>query len=56
VMIFSSSAAESDILDSYERGANAYLVKPFQLQGLHELVRTLVEFWLGQAATPPAEI
>jgi len=55
VMIFSSSAAERDIVDSYERGANAYLVKPFQLQELVKLMRALVDFWLAQVAIPPAE-
>ena len=56
VMIFSSSAAERDIVDSYERGANAYLVKPFQLQELVELMRSVVDFWLAHVAMPPAEI
>lgn len=55
VMVFSSSASERDILDSYARGANAYLVKPFQLHELVQLVRTLVEFWTSRASLPPAE-
>jgi CheY-like chemotaxis protein len=53
VMIFSSSAAERDIVDSYEHGANAYLVKPFQLQELVKLMRSFVDFWLAHVAMPP---
>jgi CheY-like chemotaxis protein len=56
VMIFSSSAAENDILESYELGANAYLVKPFQLHELVQLMRTVVEFWLSQVKLPPGEL
>lgn len=52
VMIFSSSSAESDIADSYAKGANAYLVKPFQLQELVALMRTIVDFWLRDVALP----
>jgi CheY-like chemotaxis protein len=55
VMIFSSSAAEDDILESYEHGANAYLVKPFQLHELVELMRTLVEFWTSHVRLPSSD-
>lgn len=55
VMIFSSSAAESDIVDSYRRGANAYLVKPIQLQDLVTLMRAVVDFWLNCVSQPAAD-
>lgn len=55
VMIFSSSSAESDIQGSYELGANAYVVKPFELDELLGLMRTLVEFWIDRASLPPGE-
>jgi CheY-like chemotaxis protein len=54
VMVFSSSAAEEDVLESYERGANAYLVKPFELSELIHLVSTTVDFWFGRALLAPA--
>ncbi|HKU39020.1 MAG TPA: response regulator [Polyangiales bacterium] len=55
VMIFSSSSAEADIRDSYTRGANGYVVKPFQLDELVELIGTLVEFWLTHVSLPPSD-
>lgn len=55
VMIFSSSSAEADIADSYAKGANAYLVKPFQLHELVTLMRTIVDFWLGKVSLPAVE-
>jgi CheY-like chemotaxis protein len=54
VMIFSSSAAESDIVDCYALGASAYLVKPFQLDEMVQLMRTVVEFWLSFVRLPPS--
>jgi CheY-like chemotaxis protein len=55
VMVFSSSAAESDVLDSYALGANAYLVKPFQLDELVELVRKFVDFWFVVVTAAPSD-
>lgn len=53
VMIFSSSQAACDIADSYEHGANAYLVKPLELEDLEDLVRALAAFWCNHVAPMP---
>jgi chemotaxis family two-component system response regulator Rcp1 len=53
VVVFSSSAADNDVLESYERGANAYLVKPFELAELIYLVSTTVDFWFRRAILAP---
>ena len=53
VMVLTSSAADSDIAESYELGANAYLVKPFQLEDLVELIRTFVDFWCTRVTLSP---
>jgi two-component system, chemotaxis family, response regulator Rcp1 len=53
VMVFTTSAAESDILESYRRGANAYLVKPFDLKDLVKLVDVTVDFWLTKVRSAP---
>ena len=53
LMVFSSSAADIDVQESYERGANAYLVKPFELQELVKLVKITIEFWLTRVLLAP---
>jgi chemotaxis family two-component system response regulator Rcp1 len=55
VMVFSSSSAESDVQDSYARGANAYLVKPFDLKELVDLVAVTVDFWLSKVLLAPGQ-
>lgn len=46
VIMFTSSENEQDIKRSYERGANAYLVKPENLKGLHAVIEDTFNFWL----------
>ena len=53
VLVFSSSTAESDLIESYQRGANAYLVKPFDLKDLVQLVDVTVDFWLSKVLLAP---
>jgi chemotaxis family two-component system response regulator Rcp1 len=53
VMVFTSSAAASDIASSYEAGANAYLIKPFQLEDMVNLIRAFVDFWCTRVTLVP---
>jgi CheY-like chemotaxis protein len=52
VVILSASADRSDIATAYALGANAFLTKPSEVEKLHEMVRAIRDFWLGQN-TPP---
>lgn len=52
VVVFSSSDASSDVRESYELGANAYVKKPADLDGCRLFVRRLEEFWIGTATLP----
>jgi CheY-like chemotaxis protein len=62
VLLFSSAGNEADAEQAYHLGANAYLVKPFSLGELTELLRVTCDFWsqcvrpltAHQFATPPA--
>jgi len=45
VVIFTSSAQEHDIRDSYALGANLYLQKPLELAAYLEKICALVDFW-----------
>ena len=44
-LILTSSQLQSDIQQSYELGANAYLVKPSGLRALEELLQRVHLFW-----------
>ncbi len=53
VIIFSSSDAPEDISTCYALHANCYLVKPRDLFGMTEIIRSLVDFWLQKVNLPP---
>jgi two-component system, chemotaxis family, response regulator Rcp1 len=44
--VFSSSSRPDDIARAYDKGANAYVVKPNALEELTSLVQALCDFWL----------
>jgi CheY-like chemotaxis protein len=46
VLIFTSSKETSDVHRAYDLGANAYLVKPVDMNHLLELLRKVQKFWL----------
>jgi CheY-like chemotaxis protein len=45
VVLFSSAGNEADAEQAYRLGANAYMVKPFSLLELTDLLRVTCEFW-----------
>ena len=46
VVMLTSSQEEKDITDSYEHGANSYLVKPVDFDQFVECVSKVGEYWL----------
>lgn len=54
-IMFTSSALESDVHESYVLGANAYLEKPSSPEDLAETIKSLHHFWSRcQVPLPPA--
>src|SRR6185312_13293944 len=53
VIVLTSSRHTHDIRTAYELGANAYLVKPADLNALERMVGALKDFWVGQNTPPP---
>ena len=53
VVILSASAQKSDVDRCYEFGANAFLVKPSDADGLADMCRALKHFWLTYNIFPP---
>ncbi|MDB6028868.1 MAG: response regulator receiver protein [Verrucomicrobiales bacterium] len=46
VVILTSSSETPDINRGYDLGANSYLVKPPDIDALHEMLRTVQGYWL----------
>jgi two-component system, chemotaxis family, response regulator Rcp1 len=55
VVVFSTSQAASDIVGSYQLGANCYLSKPSTLPDFLAAVQSMADFWLGFASLPNKE-
>ncbi len=54
VVILSSSHEESDLARSWDLGANAYVIKPVDVDQFFEAVRTLGRFWALLNEAPDA--
>jgi CheY-like chemotaxis protein len=52
VVILSTSAAERDILNTYELNANCYVTKPIDLEQFISVVKLIEEFWLALVKLP----
>jgi CheY-like chemotaxis protein len=52
VIILTSSNAESDVLESYDNHANAYITKPVKLEKYFTIVERIDDFWLATARLP----
>jgi two-component system, chemotaxis family, response regulator Rcp1 len=55
VSILTSSAAEGDISQSYELGANCYVVKPIDFKSFQAIVREVEKFWFGVVKLPDGQ-
>lgn len=53
VVVLTSSTAERDVLMSYDLHANAYVVKPVDLDGFGQIVRAIEGFWFSVVKFPP---
>ncbi len=52
VIILTSSEDEDDVVEMYERGANAYLTKPVSFEGFVKMAEEVEGFWLETAELP----
>ena len=52
VIVLTSSAAERDIVESYERNVNAYVTKPIDIDDFLAAIRALEGFWLTVVKLP----
>jgi CheY-like chemotaxis protein len=47
IVIMTSSREEKDIIDTYNLGANSYIVKPLNFESLAEVARQIGFYWLA---------
>jgi CheY-like chemotaxis protein len=55
VVVLTSSGAEQDIVQSYNLGANCYVVKPVDLKAFQSIVRQVENFWFTVVKLPAKE-
>ena len=53
VVVMTSSREEQDLINSYELGVNAYVVKPVKFQGFVEAIKHVGGFWAVLNEPPP---
>jgi chemotaxis family two-component system response regulator Rcp1 len=52
IVVLTTSAAEQDVLRSYELQANCYITKPADLEQFLTVVRSIEDFWLTIVTLP----
>ena len=45
IIVFTSSHNKTDVKSCYELGANAYVLKPINLNDFEDAIRTIASFW-----------
>lgn len=55
IVVFTGSVAENDVVSAYSAGANSYIRKPGDFDGLVRCLAELLRFWTTTAILPPAD-
>ena len=55
VIVLTTSAAERDVRQAYDKHVNAYVRKPVGYVALLDVVRSIQDFWIGAALLPSRE-
>ncbi|MCE5181573.1 MAG: response regulator [Betaproteobacteria bacterium] len=54
-VVLTTSQQEKDIVQSYDAGANAYVIKPATVEQIMKLVNVLVTYWFDVVQLPSLE-
>lgn len=52
VVMLTTSEQEGDILDSYDRGANSFITKPVNVDGMLQVVQNFERYWFQLVKIP----
>ena len=56
VVVLTSSREEQDLVQTYDLGVNAYVVKPVAFRDFMDAVKSLGQFWAVVNEAPPAKV
>lgn len=54
IIVLTTSDSETDIIRSYEHGANSYVTKPIDYEEFCHVMREIGEYWFDVIVLPPA--
>lgn len=52
VVVLTTSAAEEDILKTYDMGVNSFITKPVTFDGMVDIIKTLNKYWFQIVKLP----
>lgn len=52
VVIFTTSTADTDVVRTYDLGANSFISKPTSFSALVDIMRRLTDYWLNTVRLP----
>jgi chemotaxis family two-component system response regulator Rcp1 len=53
VVVLTTSAADEDVVSSYDHHVNSYIRKPLRLDDFIQMMRSIDDYWLGFVCLPP---
>ena len=53
VIVLTASKQTRDVVESYQLGANSFVIKPTDARKFQEAVASIGQYWLGVNETPP---
>jgi CheY-like chemotaxis protein len=54
VVVLTTSRAEDDIYNTYQLGANSFIIKPRTYEDLIRVMNNLIQYWFGTVELPAA--
>ena len=55
VVVMTTSSGQQDLVSSYEYGANGYITKPIEFDGLVSAINSLGHYWFSIISLPPRD-
>ncbi|MBE0650245.1 MAG: response regulator [Bacteroidales bacterium] len=56
IIVLTSSKEEKDRAESYDHGANSYLLKPISFDGFLDVVKKVTDYWISLNVEPPLSL